>query len=1291
MISLEPDSIAIVGMSGRFPGATNVETFWSNTLEGESFIHRQLGTSGEVQWARGKLSDIAAFDPSFFRMSPRDALVMDPQHRLLLECAWEAIADATPPNRSPIARTAVYAGTNYSGYRQLLEQGNPGVSAVELESGIDKDFLATTISYRLGLSGPSVTVQTACSSSLVAVHMAVRSLIDYEADQAIAGGVSIVLPHAAGWRYEIKGIHSTDGFCRPFDESANGTVMGDGAGLVVLRRLSDAIDDGCHIYAVLKGSAVNNDGPRKLGFAAPSLHGQIEVIRSALARSGLNPADIGYIETHGTGTALGDQIEFRALREVFSDDSWSGRCALGSAKGAVGHLDVAAGVTGLIRALLAIEHRRIPGTAHHTTPHRKLEIEQTPFYIPRTATDWPNDGVRRAGISSFGVGGTNAHVVIEEFLGNTPSRSTRTTLASNGYAPSRYWPAQPSSPAVPAQPTGEPSAVEYVRETWTEWIGHPSHDQTHYGKTILLGDPGQTNETLYQLLIEHGHNIATAFEYEPPSGQIDMPLQAHYASSLASYINRGSSDRTLLICTWALKPGETAQRTYDLLTAIGRVAAQLKDGLDVVLVCQGAYSISGAENGDPALGTLTGLARVLTTEYLTIRVRVVDVHSVDITTIGKTIEVIGKWADEPLLVYRGRRWWRPSYETIAPPAPSRTPSRPLVSVIFGAGQIGESVARVLAKRGGTIILAVRPGDGAKHALAIKQKLDAHGSIVTVEHCDVSQPHEVDALISALMLRYQRVDQLVLAAGLSGEKAYQATADLPAFDNEAHFLVKVSGVAALAAAAERHRVPRTVLMSSLAGVLGAMSLGPYSAASSALDICADRNNQRSGGWLSIGWDAWKYDPVRASALEARMVQKGLTSREAEQALAALLYSECTGHILVVKGSFAARWDQYVRQPMRLAASAAHRSLTRSHPNSSALLAEVLDAWRHCLGNPRLAPDDDLLQHGADSLSSVDVLGTLSANLGLALPADAVFEHPTVRLLAEHISASLTSSAAAGPNYTLRRWGDAGPVIWCLHPIGGSAEAFKELAATLPDFQFLAVAGQPLADVTEAESVEQQALRYCRVLAESNTQPAVLIGWSYGAILAFELARLISVQRGCTPTVVLLDMPAPQANRSRSINDVSDTEITLAIASHRNRELDGTTIEPAAFISLALSDALEALHAQDAVAPGLTADIAQRMAAGYRKRLGAVEEFHPAPYDGGVILIRASEREFADSTLLAGVLEPPEDDPSWGWAVLSRSCDVHVIDGHHATLLTAPASREIARIIKNAAQLTTENRQ
>ncbi|WP_193197110.1 type I polyketide synthase [Nostoc sp. MG11] len=423
-----PD-IAIVGMSGRFPGAKNIDEFWhnlENQVESISFFSddelADLNLEEEILHdpnyvkAAPILEDIEHFDARFFGYTPREAELIDPQHRLFIECAWEALENAGYDPETYNGLIGVYAGVSTNTY--FFNNVYKNVSSRDISNNytFNKDFLTTNISYKLNLKGPSVGIQTYCSTSLVALHLACKSLLDQECDIALAGGVTIIVPQKSGYLYQEDGILSPDGHCRAFDAKAQGTVFGSGLGIVVLKRLEDAIADKDYIHAVIKGSAINNDGSLKVSYTAPSVNGQAEVIVEALANAGIDADDISYIETHGTGTAAGDPVEIAALTKAFrAFTQRNGFCAIGSVKPNIGHLDIAAGIASLIKTVQALKSKKIPPSINFKVPNPEINFAKSPFYVNTKLTDWKtNNTPRRAGISSLGFGGTNAHVILEE-------------------------------------------------------------------------------------------------------------------------------------------------------------------------------------------------------------------------------------------------------------------------------------------------------------------------------------------------------------------------------------------------------------------------------------------------------------------------------------------------------------------------------------------------------------------------------------------------------------------------------------------------------------------------------------------------------------------------------------------------------------------------------------------------------------------------------------------------------------------------------------------------------------
>lgn len=427
------DAIAIVGMAARLPGARNPDEYWQmlkagrlgtrwltdDELLAEGVSPEELRDPNYVR-AANILSDMEMFDAGFFGFSPREADILDPQHRHFLELCWEVLEDAGHMPENFDGAIGVYAGSGMQAYMPYNLLTNPElVKNVGLfllrHTGNDKDFLTTRASYLLDLQGPSINIQTACSTSLVAIHEACQSLLSGECDMALAGGVTIELPHRRGYHYAEGEILSPDGLCRAFDDAGTGTIFGSGGGLVALRRLEDALADGDNVRAIIASSAINNDGSQKAGYLAPSVDGQAGAVAEALAVGGISPETVSYIEAHGTGTAVGDPIELTALREAYGANLPSESCGIGSVKTNIGHLDTAAGVASLIKVVLSLENEALPPTLNFEQPNSRFDFSESPFYVQDTLQAWPRASApRRAGVNSLGVGGTNAHAILEE-------------------------------------------------------------------------------------------------------------------------------------------------------------------------------------------------------------------------------------------------------------------------------------------------------------------------------------------------------------------------------------------------------------------------------------------------------------------------------------------------------------------------------------------------------------------------------------------------------------------------------------------------------------------------------------------------------------------------------------------------------------------------------------------------------------------------------------------------------------------------------------------------------------
>ncbi len=535
--------IAVIGLAGRFPGAGSIEAFWKNLIQGVESIRfftreemeaagvdaRLLDHSHYVN-AGGHLAEADLFDSNFFGFYPREADILDPQHRIFLEVAWEAIERAGYNPDAYSEPIGLFAGMSMGSYIYFNLMRNrtirETVQPYQLPLSSDKDFLTTRVSYKLNLKGPSVDVQTACSTSLVAVHLACQSLINYECDMALAGGVSVRIPQKSGYLYQEGGILSPDGHCRPFSADAKGTVSGEGAGVVVLKRLEDALEDGDTIYAVIKGTAINNDGAGKVGYTAPSVDGQAKVIANAQVLAGVDPASISYIEAHGTGTMLGDPIEIEALSHVFREHTDEKQfCAIGSVKANIGHLDAAAGVAGLIKTVLALHHKQLPPSINFTAPNPQIDFENSPFYVQQRLSDWITDRLpRRAAVSSFGMGGANAHAVLEE----SPPRP--------GSGPSRAW-------QLITLSTRTPAAMEQATDNLAAHFRQ--HDDLNLADAAYTLKVGRKTFKHRRMLVAKDRDEAASILETRDAGRLfdameefeDRPVAFMFSGQGAQYVN----------------------------------------------------------------------------------------------------------------------------------------------------------------------------------------------------------------------------------------------------------------------------------------------------------------------------------------------------------------------------------------------------------------------------------------------------------------------------------------------------------------------------------------------------------------------------------------------------------------------------------------------------------------------------------------------------------------------------------------------------------------------------------
>ncbi|GAA2139237.1 hypothetical protein GCM10009760_21230 [Kitasatospora kazusensis] len=540
--AVRSEDIAIIGLACRFPGATTPGQFWRNLAAGvESVTVGPTPDGAHRIRAAAVLEGIEDFDASFFGFSPREAELLDPQHRVFLECAWEAIEDAGYHPRGLTEAVGVYGGTGLSTY--LINHVHPSTGGrtdrtfldsmadLQLAVGTDRDYLASRVSYKLDFTGPAVAVQAACATSLYAVHLACQAILNGECDLALAGAASIPVPQLESYSFEPGMVFSPDGHCRPFDARAEGTVFGSGAGVVLLKPLQDALREGDSVYAVIKGTAINNDGGRKVGFTAPTARGQAAVIAQALEAAEVEPATVGYVEAHGTATTLGDPIEIAGLTEAFGTAAAGHRCAVGSVKSNIGHLGWAGGIAGLIKTALALHHRQIPPSLNFEHPNPRIDFAAGPFHVNTGLVDWPHapGTPRRGGVSAFGLGGANAHVVLEEAPAEAPAGPGRTREAQVVPLSARSPEALAELAARYAERLAATPEEEFADLAATAAVGRRHHA---YRAAVVAATPRQAAEELAEL-------AAGTDEHPSAGGGADPLVAALFSGQGGEYLGMG--------------------------------------------------------------------------------------------------------------------------------------------------------------------------------------------------------------------------------------------------------------------------------------------------------------------------------------------------------------------------------------------------------------------------------------------------------------------------------------------------------------------------------------------------------------------------------------------------------------------------------------------------------------------------------------------------------------------------------------------------------------------------------
>lgn len=1257
--------IAIIGMAGRFAGSANLNEFWQALRAGreltQTFSDEELTAAGvpasllenpRYVKTRGALSKADHFDASFFGYSPREAEVIDPQQRLFLETSWEALEDSGYVSPSRGERVGVFGGVSSTGYGASL-LGDPevvgAVGGYQINISNAADYLPTRVSYKLNLTGPSVNVQTACSTSLVAVHLAVKALHHGECELALAGGACALPQETRGYLFEPGGIASPDGRTRAFDASAGGTVGGSGVGAVVLKPLEKAMADGDTIRAVIRGSALTNDGSRKVGFTAPSIDGQAEAIRQAHLAAGVSAESIDYVEAHGTATAMGDPIEVAALHEVFPPRSDGRRCGLGAVKSNVGHLDAAAGIAGLIKTVLALQQEEIPASLHFDQPNPEVDFSAGPFSVERSLRPWPSrwdeagKEPRRAGVSSFGIGGTNAHLVLEEAPPASPSAPTCETqllvlsaktaeaLEQQTIQLADYLQTKPETPVESA--TGELADVAFTLQTGRRPFQHR--------RAIVCRS---TTEALEALRGEAPGRVESRGGWRSGGGTVFLfPGQgAQYAAMGAHLYEEGGVFRKEVDRCLDLVPGPLRHKLQEILLPTALASEVDLPALDARL-----------------LSTAMAQPALFIVEYALAR-QWMAWGAVPEALLGHSL---GEW---------------------------------VAACLAGVFQLEEALHLVIAR--GEWMEEMEPGDMLAVALPeadLLKHLERHPE---VELAAVNG--ELATTVSGPSQGIFELADSLARAGvefrpLHTSHAFHSASMEPMLDRFAAEVEKVE-----------RRAPSIAFLSNVTGTW----ITEEQARDSRYWTEHLRRTVRFHDGLSAvlarqGMRLLEVGPGRQLSTFARQHQQRDQADLIETTLPhpknrerdLELSRRALGNYWLAGG--AVDWDAFHGPGRRrvslptypfesrryLLGPAARKEalesavesveelrslkVVSSHPSSvdtplSEVETAVADVWNELLGVQGLRPHDDFFDLGGSSLMAIRLGQRLEAKLGAELPMSTLLEASTLGALAQRVVETLERGEAPAPassSLVALQPGDGRQrPLFLVHQVGGQAFTFRALAKNLgsgrPVFAFRSQGLET--GETVLGSIEEMASHYLELLREAQPEgPYALGGASMGGMVAFEMAQQLIRQGEKVDLLAVMDTPCLD---QMPVPEDGSVALAAVFQGHAGIELDPTALraipDPQDRLSYALEKAAKAAGGKSPLSSGQ----ASRYAAVLEANAAALYRYRPEEIPGRIVLLRAQERRTGD---------PPR--PELAWIRLARGgLDFVLVPGNHLTMHQSP---------------------
>jgi acyl transferase domain-containing protein len=1274
------DGIAIVGMAGRFPQSPDVTAFWENLRAGKECLTEfsedeivaagvaRKSLSGSRVRARGVLERSEYFDAAFFSYSPREAEVMDPQQRVLLEIAWSALEDAGYDPERPPGPIGVFAGSGINTYFPNNVARNPDVleafgmfPAVVLN---EKDFAATRIAYKLNLKGPAITVQTACSTSLVAVCNACQSLLNYECDMALAGAAAVVSPTCHSCIHEEGGMIAPDGHCRPFDAKASGTLFSDGAGIVVLRRLEDAIKANDHILAVIKGFAVNNDGSGKVGFTAPSVEGQAEVVRMAQEFGETPAGSISYVEAHGTATPLGDPIEIAALTQAFRQHTQETQfCAIGSVKSNIGHLDAAAGVAGLIKTTLALQHGYIPPTLHFQSANPQISFKKSPFYVVDRLQKWERTTTpRRAGVSSFGIGGTNAHVVVQE-------------------APLVPEPAlRPAGPQLLLLSAKTPTALEAATGNLTAFLAKRRNlDLRDVAHTLQLGRRQfNCRRTIVcddiADALSVGNDRARLEEATSVTRRFNSPVAFTFSGQGSQYADMGrdlyENEPRFRVWFDRCADGLKSYISEDLRSIVFPEASQKEDSTQLLAetrITQPAlfaleyslamlwreWGVEPAAFAGHSIGEYVAacLADVFTLEdalrLVSVRGRLMQsMPRGSMLAVSLTEQEVQTWLNERL--------------SLAAVNASAS------CVVSGSDEAIEDLERSLSRT--NVQCRQLRTSHAFHSMMMDPILARFE-----EEVGKAQPQEPRIpFASNVTGRWIKPDEATDPAYWAKHlRSAVRFADCLArlFEEPQRIVLEVGPGRTLTTLAKMHpaKSRETVVLSSTrhpterrSDVSFALdALGRMWRAGVEVDWQAFRDGQ---GGRRVSLPTYPFESKRYwLEIPTARLQAPTKPETAPSDLAAASNPVGAGSPAPV-----------------------------GRPRAD-IEQRVAAIWTNLLGVHPIAPDDDFFEIGGSSLLAARVFAQIDKEFGRLLPLSTLFEAPTVRKLAVLLSPVETETSPKSQSLVQLREGGTAPPLFLIHAEGGNVLGYRNIVKHLPNEQPLfALQAQGLTDGLEPRStVEELATAYLREIRSVQPEgPYYLGGWCLGGMVAYEMAQQLS-EAGEEPALLVMiqtrhieycEYPAGTSALRRvswAVQDRAKYQLDcLWNAESKTMYLQGSVHRAYTILRERIDRFVRRTRGR---AENATS-IASRIEVVSTAHNAAYWNYRPQPYGGPVLAFYASEQP-------AGFAE----DVTLGWkGLITGEFENHEIRGFHQQMLWNKQAQAIADILTRKLNQTRRER-